>query len=154
MTRWDCDVRLWRGVPCSFPAFHGWTFSRFREDDIVLSSTASVRYTVCSACYKWVPEFSRYHECTVTHVPRPQESRVATADVFASVASEEEDDDVEGQLVYVVATDENSESRRCSLCHDLMRLQFVHDIEEWVFMDCVEHDGVVLHKFCRDVAYE
>ena len=134
MTRWDCDVKIWRGVPCSFPAFHGWPVSRFRDDDIVLSSTASLRFISCSVCYNWIPESSRYHNCQVIHPPKKQEAKIVVT---------------EGS-VYVVAKDEY---KKCYLCNDRVLLQFLPDIEEWVYMDCVEHEGVPVHKVCRDIAY-
>lgn len=143
MTRWDCDVKLWRGVPCSFPAFHGWPFSSF--DDIVLSSTSSLRYTCCGTCYAWVPESSRYHACSLMRIP-PREMPVDDS-------SSPEEDDADKQDVYVICTEENSESHMCTLCTDRMHLQFLQDIEEWVFMDCVEHEGIPIHKLCRDCVY-
>ncbi|CAM9555371.1 unnamed protein product [Ectocarpus sp. 8 AP-2014] len=126
MTRWDCDVRLWRGVPCSFPRFYGWPVSPFRNDDLVLSSnTCSLRYVWCGVCYKWFPELSRYHACVT------------------------EESDTEEQSVYVVATEDNEHLSRCNLCTDRMRMDFRQDINEWVYMDCVEHEGVLVHKLCK-----
>ena len=151
MTRWDCDVRLWRGVPCSFPAFHGWPVSAF---DVVQSSTASLRYVCCGVCYQWVPEFTRNHSCLL--------SRPGRADLIRTTATDNEtatDDDSSSldekprPRVYVVSTEENYETSLCGVCHDRMRLQFLHDVEEWVFMDCVEHEGVPIHRLCHDCAY-
>ncbi|CAN0247721.1 unnamed protein product [Ectocarpus sp. 6 AP-2014] len=139
MTRWDCDVRLWRGVPCSFPKFYGWPVSSFRNDDLVLSSTCSLRYVWCGVCYKWFPELSRYHACATTQAPHHQQSDVT------------EESDTEEQSAYVVATEDNEHLSRCNLCTDRMRMNFRQDIEEWVYMDCVEHEGVLVHKLCRDV---
>lgn len=145
MTRWDCDVKIWRGVPCSFPAFHGWPVSRFRNDDIVSSSTASLRYICCSVCYNWVPESSRYHKCRVIHSPKQDDSKIPVTE-FESVQKEGPVQD----CVYVVAKDEYN---KCYLCNDRVLLQFLPGIEEWVYMDCVEHEGVPVHSFCRDIAY-
>ena len=154
MTRWDCDVKLWRGVPCSFPFFYGWPVSRFLcDDDIVLSSTATLRYICCRVCYKWVPESSPYHVCTTIPVPRRQESKIAISSDFNSIPEEEEDTTVDEKCVYVVSTEENSESHLCGVCTDRMHLEFLHEIEEWAFMDCVEHEGFPMHKLCRDCVY-
>ena len=139
MTRWDCDVKLWRGVPYSFPAFHGWPVSGF---DIVLSSTASLRYICCRACFKWVPESSLYHACTLISGTTLEPGDVAVA--------EEDSDEEPRQSSYVISTEENSESHNCGLCKDRMRLEFFQDVEEWVFMDCVERDGIIMHEFCRN----
>lgn len=161
MTRWDCDVRLWRGVPCSFPALHGWPVSAF---DVVQSSTASLRYICCGACYQWVPEFTRNHSCLLSkpiHVDliRATDNKTAT-DTTDATDNETATDDDNSSLdekprpsVYVVSTEENFETSFCGICHDRMRLQFLHDVEEWVFMDCVEHDGVPIHKFCHDCVH-
>lgn len=149
MTRWDCDVKLWRGVPCSFPAFHGWTVSAFRYGNVVLSSTATVRYVWCGAC-KWVPYCSRGHECTVTPVPQRQEFKIATASDSASVPEEVASME---ECMYVIATEKFSDIYTCSLCTQRMRLEFLQEIEEWVYMDCVEHEGVPIHKLCRDCVY-
>lgn len=142
MTRWDCDVKLWRDVPHSFPAFHGWPVSGF---DIVLSSTSSLRYICCRACFKWVPESSIYHACTLIPGTILETGEVTVAD--------EDSDEEPRQSSYVVSTEDNSESQTCSLCKCRMRLEFLQDAEEWVFMDCVEHEGIPVHEFCRDTAY-
>lgn len=178
MTRWDCDVKLWRDVPCSFPAFHGWPLSSL---DIVQSSTASVRYICCGACYEWVPECSRYHNCLSKPAPRTKPSHahlISDTDVIAATAAASatlttdstandttidydntpfsEDLGLEEntkQSVYVVVTDDNEDAHICGICSQRMRLEFVQDIEEWVFMDCVEHDRVPVHELCRDCVY-
>lgn len=157
MTRWDCDVKLWRGVPCSFPAFYGWPFSDF---DIVLSSTASLRYVSCRLCHKWIPESSRYHACSQPMRPDPEAPRrplEAAADVVFLPPDDEEgrDDETPGEekRVYVISTEQNSDSHMCSLCTDRMHLQYLHDIEEWVFMDCVEHEGLPIHAFCHEAVF-
>jgi len=69
------------------------------------------------------------------------------------VATEDNEDneDIEDQPVYVVATEDDEHGSKCKLCTDRMGLEFLQDIEEWVYMDCVEHEGVPVHKFCRDV---
>ena len=126
MTRWDCDVKLWRRLPCSFPAFHGWPVSGF---DIVLSSTVSLRYICCRACYRWVSESPLYHTCT-------SPLKLGLSD-FA--VAEEDMDEGPRQGVYVVSTEENSENQICGMYKTRMRLEYFHDIEEWVFMDCVEY---------------
>ena len=142
MTRWDCDVKLWRGVPYSFPAFHDWPVSAF---DIVLSSTASLRYICCRTCFQWVPESSICHACTLIPDTTLEPGDVAVA---------EKDSDAEPpQSCYVVSTEDNSESQICGLCNDRMRLNFLQDTEEWVFMDCVEHDGIPVHESCRNIVY-
>lgn len=166
MTRWDCDVKLWRGVPCSFPAFHGWPAPMF---DIVLSSTASLRYVACPSCLKWVPETPWYHDCTRHVVPVPT-TTVTTVAAVAAVAETNDtnidtcdstlsDDDPESEdrprsPVYVISTEENYDKIRCDLCQDRFHLQFLHDIEDWVFMDCVEHEGSLVHECCRDIVYD
>lgn len=152
MTRWDCDVRLWRGVPCTFPAFHDWPPSlSFNDDkdDLVLSSTASLRYVWCPACYTWIPENARHHACTAPS-PAPAPAP-ATEDSGHWEDSEEES--APKASVYVVATEENDDNHMCALCTQRMRLQFIQDIEQWVFMDCVEHEGLTIHEFCRDAVY-
>jgi hypothetical protein len=56
------------------------------------------------------------------------------------------------QRVCVVATDENSGNHMCNLCQQRMHLEYIdNDDEDWVFMDCVEHDGSIVHELCRDV---
>jgi len=143
MTRWDCDVKLWRGVPASFPAFHGWPVLDTRNT--VLSSTASVRYICCHACHKWVSQSSPDHLCT------PGEGLVLTnAAVSETVTCPEPEPD---RRVYVISTEDNSETQSCSICKDRMHLDFIHDIEEWVFMDCVYHNGRIVHEFCRNTAF-
>lgn len=143
MTRWDCDVRLWRGVPCSFPAFHGWPLSPFLNDDIVLSSTSSLRYVWCGGCYKWFPESSRYHRCVQgLH----QQSSGENASDSACVS----EDGTEEQPVYVIVTEENEAYSSCHVCTERFRMNFCQDVEAWVYMDCVEHEGVPVHKLCRD----
>lgn len=165
MTRWDCDVRLWRGVPCSFPALHGWPVSAF---DVVQSSTASLRYIFCGACYQWVPEFTMHHSCllsTPSHVDliRATDNKTATDTTDATdnaTDNETATDDDNNSLdekprpsVYVVETDEHEDVHMCGICTQPMRLDFVHDVEAWVFMDCVEHEGVPVHEICRDCVY-
>ena len=141
MTRWDCDVRLWRGVPCSFPKFHGWPVSPFRDDDLVLSSTCSLRYVWCGGCSNWLPELSRYHACGLRQARHHAEDAEDAEDV----------EDAEREPVYVVATEDNEHLSRCNLCKDRLRLEYMQDIEEWVYADCIEHEGVLVHKLCRDV---
>lgn len=75
-----------------------------------------------------------------------QQSDVATASDFTS--DSEEEDDIEEQSVYVIS--KGDVVFRCYMCAEPMRLQFLQDIEEWVYMDCVEHEGVPVHKLCRD----
>ena len=157
MTRWDCDVKLRRGIPSSFPAFHGWPPSRFlcdqsmAADNLVLSSTASARFTCCPACYQWVPENSPHHVCA----PTPTRCISAEPAEPAEPAGPEdsEDPEEEPERVYVVSTEDNSESQRCNLCTERMSMEFFQDIEEWVFMGCVEHEGVPVHKLCRLCAH-
>lgn len=150
MTRWDCDVKLWRGVPCSFPAFCGWPVSDF---DIVLSSTASLRYISCRSCHKWIPESSSYHACSLPMGPDPEAPR-RPLEPAADVAFLPPDDEkCERKRVYVISTEQNSDSHMCSLCTDRMHLQYLHDVEEWAFMDCVEHEGLPIHAFCHDAVY-
>ncbi len=168
MTRWDCDVKLWRGVPCSFPAFHGWPAPMF---DIVLSSTASLRYTCCPSCLRWVPETPWYHDCmkhvvsvpttttttTTRSVAAAITARTKTAELVnidtcgSTLSNDSESEDGPRSPVYVISTEENYKNNRCNLCQDLFRLQFLHDIEDWVFMDCVEHEGSLVHECCRDI---
>lgn len=82
-----------------------------------------------------------------------------TADVAGAVdfkdttANETSDDDDDRQPVYVVSTDDNDHIDSCCICHDRIRLDFLHDTEEWVFVDCVEHEGVPVHKTCYDCVY-
>lgn len=166
MTRWDCDVRLWRGVPCSFPAFHGWPVSTF---DIVQSSTASTRYVSCGECSTYCRSSSRCHTCFGTPPPKPEQcdahltrdiGQTDTADVTGSVDSDnatasgisddDDDDDDRQPVFFVVSTGDNGHIYTCYICHDRMRLDFLPDAEEWVFMDCVEHEGVPVHKDCYD----
>lgn len=142
MTRWDCDVKLWRGVPCSFPAFHGWPCNR--APDVVSSSTATIRYVWCGSCLRWVPAHPRYHCCvpepTATN-PRPSADRKNSVPGGTRRAD------------YVVSTEDNSQNHSCGVCASQMRVEFRHDIEEWVFVDCVEHEGLPIHKLCRDCVY-
>lgn len=63
----------------------------------------------------------------------------------------EDPEDPEQQPVYVVATEDNEHLSKCNLCKDRLRLEYIQDIEEWVYTDCVEHGGVIVHKLCRDV---
>lgn len=63
----------------------------------------------------------------------------------------EDNEDTEEQPVYVVATEDNEHLSRCNLCKDRLRLEYIQDIEEWVYTDCVEHEGVLVHQLCRDV---
>lgn len=150
MTRWDCDVKLWRGVPCSFPAFYGWPAPVL---DVVRASTASLRYICCPTCYQWIPESWRFHACLST--PELEADANNDAHSYHSSASADNSDlnEKPNRSVYVKMTDENSDDLKCSLCFDRMRMDFLHDIEEWVFADCVEHEGVVIHEFCRDAVY-
>lgn len=143
MTRWDCDVKLWRGVPASFPAFHGWPVLGTRDN--VLSSTASVRYICCHACNKWVPQSSPGHVCT------PGQGLVSTNAAFPETGASPKP--APNQKTYVISTEENFETQVCSICTNRMHLEFIHDIEEWVFMDCVQHKGGVVHEFCRNTAF-
>lgn len=161
MTRWDCDVKLWRGVPCSFPAFHGWPPCPLLPSDIIQSSTASVRYICCDSCYEWVPEFTRDHSCLLSkpgHIDliRANDNKTVTDTTNATdndTATDDDNNSLDEKPVYVISTDENWQTGFCGLCHDRMRQEFLHDLEEWVFMDCVEHDGVPIHKFCHDAVY-
>ncbi|CAM9093794.1 unnamed protein product [Ectocarpus sp. 12 AP-2014] len=163
MTRWDCDVKLWKGVPCSFPAFHGWpSSSSVHHDnrDIVSSSTASTRYSWCHACYNWIPDNTRHHDCSapggITDRTAPASENCEESDsldIPKDWVDSGEDESTPKPRAYVLVPDEDSDFLRCSLCNDRMRLDFLHDIEQWVFMDCVEHDGTILHEICRDVVY-
>lgn len=67
--------------------------------------------------------------------------------------AEEDLDEKPTPLIYVIATDENTECMICGLCKDRMRLEYLHDIEEWVYMDCVEHEGIPVHEDCRNTAF-
>ena len=160
MTRWDCDVKLRRGIPSSFPAFHGWPPSRFlcdqpvAVDNLVLSSTASARFTCCRACFQWVPENSPHHACA----PTPTRHNLAEppAEPPAETPADwedAEDSEEEPERVYVVSTENNSKNQRCHLCTERMSMEFLQDIEEWVFVGCVEHEGVPVHKLCRVCAH-
>lgn len=155
MTRWDCDVKIRRGVPCSFPSFHGWrpersphtVFTAF--DDVVASSTAATRYIWCRACHQWVPEPSQFHACMAATPPTASAADSHFESGFASA----DDKAPPKPSVYVISTEENSESYACHVCTDRMRLEFLPDIDEWIFMDCVAHEGVVIHELCRDCVY-
>ncbi|CAN0557056.1 unnamed protein product, partial [Ectocarpus sp. 12 AP-2014] len=54
---------------------------------------------------------------------------------------------------YVVCSDDAPYTYHCHLCKDRIHLKYRHEIEEWVYRDCVEHDGEILHKTCRDVVF-
>lgn len=150
MTRWDCDVKLWRGVPCHPPAFYGWP-SRLegsgsgsgsdKHNDLVRSSTSCARYVCCPTCHQWVLYQARCRKCGVSAEPKEPKPPKKT---------EELEERRESSDTYVIATDENSTSHVCWLCTDRMHLEYLHDIEEWIFKDCVEHEGEVVHAFCRN----
>ncbi|CAM9205357.1 unnamed protein product [Pylaiella littoralis] len=162
MTRWGCKVVLDRGVPVFPPDSHGWPVRRSgaRRGDVVLCSTATVRYVCCHACHRWVPEGLQAHACTA-----PPSLEVGPLGPVGPVGPVGPDADAESSSsssssssgarasVYVVSTEENFESLVCPVCSDRMRMQYMLDVEDWVFMDCVEHDGVVMHEECRDCAF-
>jgi len=144
--RWDCDVSLQSGIPNTFPLFHGWKESRRK---IVFGSK---NFHTCFSCGEWVSDIDiDTHLCTKDYqdieIIEPME--VEEENCFF----EEDEEIVEEDLVYVITTDDNYEVQRCLLCQDLMKLEFLQEIDEWVFMDCVEYENSVLHKFCHDVMH-
>ncbi|CAM9098951.1 unnamed protein product [Sphacelaria rigidula] len=147
-----CQAVERRTVPCSLPTFHGWPVSKF---DIVLSSTAHLRYICCPVCCKWIPESSLYHTCQIK-ADDVAETAAARSDGKPADFAIGEEDIVEQprQRACVVATDENLGNHMCNLCQQRMRLEYIdNDDEDWVFMDRVEHEGRIVHELCRDVVF-
>lgn len=164
MTRWGCKVSLSEGVPCSPPELLGWPERRSVAGcpDIVLYSTAATRYICCHACHEWFPDTCHVHKCPPpTIVETREEYCVGDCDYDYIYSSDSDSkskcasvsDETSEDRVYVISTDENYETLVCNVCNERMRLEYIQDIEGWVFMDCVERGGVPIHELCRDCAY-
>jgi len=97
-----------------------------------------------------LPELSRYHACGLRQARHHAEDAEDAEDV-EDAEDAEDVEDAEREPVYVVATEDNEHLSRCNLCKDRLRLEYMQDIEEWVYADCIEHEGVLVHKLCRDV---
>jgi len=64
-TRWDCDCMLFRGIPDTFPSFHGWSDKNYgfytRKND--------ARFNMCYTCNSWVDQIDiDSHTCWDTNV--------------------------------------------------------------------------------------
>ncbi|CAN0431271.1 unnamed protein product, partial [Ectocarpus sp. 8 AP-2014] len=55
---------------------------------------------------------------------------------------------------YVVCSDDTPDTYFCHACKERLHLTYHKEMKEWVYRECVEHDGEIVHKTCRDVARE
>ena len=168
-TRWDCDVSLWRGIPDSFPSFHGW---RRVTPERPSHPVRDPRFFACHHCNNYVPEVDvPNHPCW--DYPRSSEEQKnleKTPLIGAEPSNTESSDDgymcdwndwrkkeeeapADVAPKYVIATDENSIDGRCPVCTDRLVLQFDQDEEEWVYPGCISVDGRAVHEECHLVAF-
>ena len=148
--RWDCDVSLDSGIPYTFPLFHGWNESRRK---IIFGSR---NFHTCLRCGEWVSDIDiETHNCSKDYQnSEPIDQTEEDINIIDETPFSDMEEEEEESPLYVVITDDNYETTRCILCQDQMKIEFLSDLEEWVFMACVEHDGSVIHKFCCDVVYK
>lgn len=138
--KWDCDVSVRSGIPYTFPLFHGW------NESVKKRLFGSNNFNMCVNCDEWISEIDLYtHNCSKDF------QNIDKIDIEENIVEETEEEDPHP---YVIATDENYESMRCNICQEVMKLNYLQDIEEWVFIDCVEYDGSSIHKMCYDVFYK
>jgi hypothetical protein len=139
-TRWDCDARLWRGIPDRIPRFHGWHLGEPVQDS---------RFVVCHHCRTYVPQGGVWsHPCW--DIPDSDPGLAAPAENDAT----DEEPAEETPRKYVVATEENAGDNKCRLCGDRTRLEVDQDLEDWIYPDCVLVLGRVLHEECHRVVSE
>ena len=143
--KWDLDVGLRLGIPNTFPLFHGWVESRKK---IVFYSK---NFHNCIDCGEWVSEIDiDTHNCF-----KHFQENIIDEEIYESDSESITTDPPEiEEEVYVIANDDNYENMRCDLCKELMKLKYIHDLEEWVFMDCLDYEQKVIHKICHDVVYK
>lgn len=168
-TRWDCDVNLWRGIPDSFPSFHGW---RRATPERPSQHVRDSRFFVCHHCNTCVPEVDvPNHPCwdhprkneekkdpdntpfNLSEPPNTESSDDGYVCDRNDWCEEEEEEVEEATPKHVIATDENSTNGRCPLCMDRLVLQYDQDEEEWIYPGCIIVDGKVVHEECQRVAF-
>lgn len=67
--------------------------------------------------------------------------------------SEDEVSDI--HVPFVVATEdlyENNPDGTCSICNLVLKLDFRDDIDEWVYIGCVNVQNIVMHDQCSEVS--
>ena len=55
---------------------------------------------------------------------------------------------------FVIATEElyeNNPDGICKVCNLVLKLDFRDDIEEWVYLGCVDIQNIVMHEQCSEV---
>lgn len=171
-TRWDCDVNLWRGIPDSFPSFHGWRSGVIHGSSDYSEPTTDSRFYVCHHCNSYVPEVDvPSHSCwdysegkdgedklddtppTISDPPRKDyyyDGHVHDRSDWRKAKIPEKD-----RPKFVLASEENTpENGKCYLCMERLRLQYDNDSEEWIYPGCIRIDEGVVHEACYSVIYE
>lgn len=170
-TRWDCDVHLWRGIPDSFPSFHGWGDGSRPEKSSI--PTRDARFFACHHCNTYVPDLDvPKHPCwdypmteeeknipenTPLNKPEPSDSdSIDDGDVcvWDDWCKEEEEEKTESIPKYVIATEENSVDGTCFLCKERLDLKYDQDEEEWIYPGCMNVDGKIAHEMCHSVVFD
>ena len=166
-TRWDCDVKLWRGIPCSIPSFYGW---KNIDNPLRGQDPSDTRFYACHHCNTFVPESEvPGHSCwnVSTDVTTSKYDTTALDEGVSETtpsgvldhgfsthwgdANEDEEESTEEPPCFVEITDEVEEihnNGKCFLCSDRMKMEYKQDLEFWVYKDCVLVLNRVVHKEC------
>lgn len=166
-TRWDCDTSLLRGIPNTFPSFHGWS-----NKSLGFYTGTNTRFNMCSYCNSWVPHSDiSTHPCWdfISNDINILDSAMlpigeTTCDlngenvqtmVIDNTPENEVHDSIDGDIIeeepaskYVISTEENYDCTECNICGERLNLSFDDELDEWIFTDCVENDYKVVHEFC------
>lgn len=162
-TRWDCDVQLWRGIPDSFPSFHGWGNGRHEMSSL---KTRDSRFFACHHCNTYVPEVDvPKHQCwdysmreeDNNHPNNTEPSKSDSLDdgyVCEWDDWKKEEEEPEPIPKYVIATEENSVDGKCFLCKERLDLKYDQDEEEWIYPGCINVDDKIAHELCHSVFFD
>ena len=170
-TRWDCDTSLLRGIPNTFPAFHGWS-----NKSSGFYTGTNTRFNMCSICNSWVAHSDiSTHPCWDFKVeeinildsamlPLGETTYVSHSEivntkeqsmVIDNTPEIEVPESIDGDIIdeepaskYVISTEENYDCTECNICGERLILSFDDELDEWIFTDCVENDYKVVHEFC------
>lgn len=129
-TRWDCDVRLWRGIPYSTPSFHGWIYTGSDPPSV------DTNFYVCHHCDTNVPESEVYqHPCW---------------DEPIGDNENEPSEEPEENIGFIIATEDNmGDNGRCFLCKNKMKLEYDIEVEDWILPGCIVVEGKTIHQECH-----
>lgn len=149
-TRWDCDVGLWRGIPATPPSFYGWNMETRSFEK---KNPPDKRFYVCHHCNTYVEQQDvSGHPCWDTPVKIIEDEEDEEEDFDNDWENFKKNTPEKKHHSFVVVTDENEGDGRCSLCLERMKLEYDLDLEEWVYIDCIEIERKAIHKECHNIA--